>query len=279
METPEKHRERQTPPIPTKYLKTPVATGRWRSRWWQCSPLHHSEHHTSNLLPPLRESALLRSGLRSMRHIAIRPRGRARHHRKALAVIAMMSSHTVSLLLHILRPVGKAIGALRPRVDVLGSFGLEGCRTLFFREYKSAPFTTLYCVLSHSTLQDVDPARFIRCVVGVEVDCLAIREANAKAFLDKLVALVIFRKGRLATSFARLVPLRVRDERAFIVNDLRCFCKVDLGSRLTSRLMVSCELRAYQTEEASTPKLRSLLVSYYTRGRTFTYRAIATLLT
>lgn len=113
-------------------------------------------------------------------------------------------------------------------------------------------------VLADTIRKHLHPAVFLFSVVGVEVNHLAVAKANAEALFNKHVALLVLGEARLATT-ARLGS-RGLLERTLVVEQLGCLGKVDSSTRLPCCLVVSSELCAVQTEEATTPELVRLAV-------------------
>lgn len=85
--------------------------------------------------------------------------------------------------------------------------------------------------------QDLHPAILVGRAVGVEVDDLAVSEADPEAFFHKHVALFLFGKRRLTPSTTPGCCFSLGQRRS-IVNQLHGFGKVDSGPRLTCRFMV-----------------------------------------
>lgn len=166
----------------------------------------------------------------------------------------MRSSNATSSLLRELCSLAKP-SALRPGLEVFGGLCLRYHILLLLSKNGLAPLVASYRALSNSLLQDLNPCSLISCIVGIEVDCLAVGESDSETFLDELVTLVFLCESRLATTLARLAPFGIANKRSAVIDEFRSLSKVNLCSRLTCRFVVSCQLGSNKTEETTSPEL------------------------
>src|SRR3569833_1307795 len=103
--------------------------------------------------------------------------------------------------------------------------------------------------------QDLHPALLVLGRVRVEVDDLAVVEADAEALLYKHVALLLLGEGRAAapTVLARRLLLR---QSPSVINQPLGVRQIDRGTRLPRGLVVGRQLGAHELEVAPSPVLR-----------------------
>jgi hypothetical protein len=81
--------------------------------------------------------------------------------------------------------------------------------------------------------------------LGIKVDRLAVREADAEALFNKHVSLVFVSKGRLATALAAFAVTSIWLEQCgFVVNQLGGFGERNVHARLHCGFMIGSELQA-----------------------------------
>jgi hypothetical protein len=113
---------------------------------------------------------------------------------------------------------------------------------LLFENHGNPPL--LRCDVSANGLsEDLHPAFLLLAGVGIEINDLAVREAEPEAFLNEHIAFLIFSKARLATTATLCRGWLLK--RALVVKELGRFREVDCRSRLAGTLMVGCELGAF----------------------------------
>lgn len=109
-------------------------------------------------------------------------------------------------------------------------------------------------ILADASIKHLHPTFFVSSSVGIEVDDLAIVEANTEAFFNKHIPFFFFGEARFAT-LASLSTSLLLSKRSTIVNELGSIGKVDCGTGLSGRLMICSELVAGELEESTTPVL------------------------
>lgn len=104
--------------------------------------------------------------------------------------------------------------------------------TLLTLEHQIAP-ASLHAIafLANAGIENLHPAFFIACGVGIEVDYLAIVEADSETFFDEHVAFFLFCEARLA-ALAMFTNSLLLSECTSVVDELGCVGEVDCGSRL-----------------------------------------------
>lgn len=91
--------------------------------------------------------------------------------------------------------------------------------------------------------------------IGVEIDRLAVGEADPEPLLDVLVALVFLGESGAAPAFVRVGRGRVRDEGGLVVDEAGGLGQVDDGAFLLRVLVVGREFGVLEAEEAAAPVL------------------------
>lgn len=152
--------------------------------------------------------------------------------------------------------------ALRPRVmpwfpsrrrPMLGS-PLEAVLALQ-DEITPTPLGTL-AFLANASIEDLHPAFLVSSGVGIEINDFAVVESNSETFFNKHVSFLFLGKSRLA-SFTTSTACLLLGKCAAVVNQFASIREVDCRTRLSSRLMVCCELASDQLEVSTSPVLLS----------------------
>lgn len=108
--------------------------------------------------------------------------------------------------------------------------------------------------------KDLHPALLVFAGVGVEIDNLAVIEADTETLFNKHVAFFLFREGR-ATSFAAATRGLGVSQLPSIVNESLGIGEVDGGTRLTGCFVISGKLSTNKFKVAATPILLMRQVS------------------
>lgn len=111
--------------------------------------------------------------------------------------------------------------------------------------------------LPNDLTQHLHPLVLEGATIGVEIDRLAVGEADTETFLDVLVALVFLGESGAATTLGVGVGGggRVGDERGLVVDEARGLGQVDDGAFLMRVLVVGGEFGVLEAEEAAAPVL------------------------
>jgi hypothetical protein len=150
---------------------------------------------------------------------------------------------------HALRPL------VVPRCLPNRSLLIPSSQSLFALEDHVTPTTLgIVSILTNASIKDFHPAFFVSSGIGVEINYLAVVEANTEAFFNEHVTLFLFCEARF-TTLAPLSTSLLLSKSTTIINELASIGKIDCGSRLSSRLMVRSELAPGEFEEATTPIL------------------------
>lgn len=143
----------------------------------------------------------------------------------------------------------------RLRRQVLLRLDLERTLKLLLRKHHVTPFTGLPALLAHRLRKHRHPPFFILAVVRVEVDDLAVAEADPEPLFYEHVAFFLFSEGRLATRLAAFVVGIWLHERGLVVDELDGFGEFDARAWLAGHFVVSGKLGAVEAEEAAAPVL------------------------
>lgn len=145
----------------------------------------------------------------------------------------------------------------RSHLAVLGSRYSPRGPLLVSREHDPRPALATRRLLPDDVCERPHPAVLGLGAVGVEVDRLAVAEADPEAFFHEHVAFLFLGEGGLAprAGFARDFFFH---QGRLVVDEFAGFGEVDGGSRLARCFVEGGELGAFEFEEAATPELGDL---------------------
>lgn len=128
-------------------------------------------------------------------------------------------------------------------------------QALFTLEHKVAPSALRsIALLANTGVEGLHPALFVGGRVGVEIDHLAVVEADTESLLDKHVTLFFLCKPRLA-ALATAACGFLLGQGSAVIDELTRVGQVDGCTRLSSRLVICCQLGPLELEEAAAPVL------------------------
>lgn len=144
--------------------------------------------------------------------------------------------------------LGTPAQRLLPLKNELAPFGLGA-------SVADAVIVTAHAIATDDFVQDLHPAVLVMGAVSIEVDDLAVVEADAEALFDKHVALFFLGEGRSPALTTLAGGLLLRERLAIIDQALR-IGQIDSRAGLTGGFMVRRELGTDELEESATPVLK-----------------------